>query len=323
MQPLISVIVPVYNVEPYLDQCVESIVNQTYKNLEIILVDDGSPDNCPAMCDKWAEIDSRIIVIHKENGGLSDARNAGLRIASGEYIGFVDSDDWVANDFFEKLYEPCKVYGCEISACDVEFTESRDVHTNKTEAAEYRIGSPEDALYDLIRGVGYRAVVWNKLYASHLLSNETFPVGKYHEDEFFTYRIISKAKVLSYTHISMYNYFQNSDGIMRSLSDKHVDALEAYIARLEFFKVHFPNIYIKDKISICKACIGFYNFAKQLPQSESRTAKQLVKYYRSIIKFKHNELSNYSIKDYMYIFATKYTMPIISAYFKQRNIKSQ
>ena len=101
--PKISVIVPVYKVEKYLDKCVESIVNQTYKNLEIILVDDGSPDNCPAMCDEWAEKDERIRVIHKENGGLADARNAGMDIATGDYIGFVDSDDWIEPNMYEVL----------------------------------------------------------------------------------------------------------------------------------------------------------------------------------------------------------------------------
>ena len=116
-QSLISVIVPVYKVEQYLDKCVESIVNQTYRNLEIILVDDGSPDNCPAMCDGWAKRDYRIKVIHKANGGLSDARNAGIAVASGEFIGFVDSDDWVAPFFYERLISILIDNDCDISAC--------------------------------------------------------------------------------------------------------------------------------------------------------------------------------------------------------------
>ena len=113
----ISVVVPVYNVEEYLDQCVESLVGQTYKNLEVILVDDGSPDNCPAMCDEWAERDNRIKVIHKENGGVSSARNAALDIASGDYIGFVDSDDWIEPDMYEILIKNAKKYDADISRC--------------------------------------------------------------------------------------------------------------------------------------------------------------------------------------------------------------
>ena len=113
---VISVIVPVYNVEKYLDKCVDSIVNQTYKNLEIILVDDGSPDNCPKMCDAWVEKDSRIKVIHKENGGVSSARNAGLKASCGEYIGFVDSDDFIQPDMFEQLLGAYDKESIELSA---------------------------------------------------------------------------------------------------------------------------------------------------------------------------------------------------------------
>ena len=108
MGELISVIIPIYNVEAYLDECIASVIAQTYSNLEIILVDDGSPDNCPQMCDEWAAKDSRIRVIHKENGGLSDARNAGIDIATGEYIAFVDSDDWIVPEMYEKMLAALK-----------------------------------------------------------------------------------------------------------------------------------------------------------------------------------------------------------------------
>lgn len=115
MDPMISVIVPIYNVEKYLARCVDSIVNQTYKNLEIILVDDGSPDRCPQVCDDYAEKDSRIKVVHKKNGGLSDARNAGMAVATGEYISFIDSDDWIETSMFELLLNNIFQYDCEIS----------------------------------------------------------------------------------------------------------------------------------------------------------------------------------------------------------------
>ena len=117
IMPKISVIIPVYGVELYLDKCIESVVNQTYRNLEIILVDDGSPDRCPTICDEWAELDNRNKVIHKKNGGLSDARNAGIRIASGELIGFVDSDDWISEGMYQLLYENMIENNSDISAC--------------------------------------------------------------------------------------------------------------------------------------------------------------------------------------------------------------
>ena len=116
---MISVIVPIYNVEKYVNKCVGSIVNQTYTNLEIILVDDGSPDRCPEICDEWAKKDSRIKVIHKKNGGLSDARNAGMKIASGDYIAFVDSDDWIAPEMYERLLMAIKNDNSDIAACAV------------------------------------------------------------------------------------------------------------------------------------------------------------------------------------------------------------
>ena len=117
--PLISVIVPIYNVEKYLDRCVDSIINQTYKNLEIILVDDGSPDNCPQMCDDYAKKDSRIKVVHKENGGLSDARNVGMEVATGEYVSFIDSDDYISLDFYETLLETIVDNDSDIVECGV------------------------------------------------------------------------------------------------------------------------------------------------------------------------------------------------------------
>ena len=119
MDSLISVIVPIYNVEKYLQKCVDSIINQTYKNLEIILVDDGSPDNCPKMCDDYAEKDSRIKVVHKENGGLSDARNVGMEVATGEYVSFIDSDDYISLDFYETLLETIVDNDSDVVECGV------------------------------------------------------------------------------------------------------------------------------------------------------------------------------------------------------------
>lgn len=157
--PLISVIVPVYKVEKYLDECIESIVNQTYRNLEIILVDDGSPDNCPQMCDDWAKKDERICVIHKENGGVSSARNAGLDVCKGEYIAFVDSDDWLEPDMYETMVRQIKdncLIVCEYTksnSTDADFVKelNETVYFKRTEFSELlsngRINSPVNKLY--------------------------------------------------------------------------------------------------------------------------------------------------------------------------------
>ena len=146
-QPLISVIVPIYKVEEYLDRCVESLINQTYKNLEIILVDDGSPDNCPQMCEAWAQKDSRIKVVHKENGGLSDARNAGFEVATGDIISFIDSDDWIEPEMFETMLSQMEKDDSDIVSCGVNWVEEngsviRTVTVSEDSVLEYDKGYP-------------------------------------------------------------------------------------------------------------------------------------------------------------------------------------
>ena len=162
--PLISVIVPIYNVEKYLDRCVDSIINQTYKNLEIILVDDGSPDNCPQMCDDYAKKDSRIKVVHKENGGLSDARNVGMEVATGEYVSFIDSDDYISLDFYETLLETIVDNDSDIVECGVvKFYEdnSFDKYSDDLKVTNY---DTVDGLEGLINENPFKQHVWNKLY---------------------------------------------------------------------------------------------------------------------------------------------------------------
>ena len=162
--PKISVIVPVYKVEAYLDKCVRSIMDQTYRNLEIILVDDGSPDDCPAMCDAWAEKDSRIRVIHKENGGLSDARNAGMAVATGEYIGFIDSDDYIAPDMYRLLLERMTADGSDIAACGVEMVFEDGTPPRMLTPTGSHVLDNGQAMEAIIREDLLKQPVWYKLY---------------------------------------------------------------------------------------------------------------------------------------------------------------
>lgn len=300
--PLISVIVPIYKVEEYLERSVESIVNQTYKNLEIILVDDGSPDNCPKMCDDWAKKDNRIKVIHKENGGLSDARNAGLKIAKGKYIAFVDSDDWVEKNYILYLYKAIFDNNADLSACDVrivpdgeEVTEvERIFHTSN-------VSSCEEALSQLIKGKRYRAVAWNKLYRREIVEYEYFEVGKLHEDEFYTYRIFDKCKRLIYVDIPLYNYRQRSGSIMAIQSIRHLDGLEASFRRLSFLKEKYPRLYKSDKITFCIGCIFSYSNACNGEYDDNDKAKIIIKKYRKRIRFSFKEFLEYSLKEKMYV----------------------
>ena len=300
---LISVIVPVYKVETYLDRCVQSIVNQTYPNLEIILVDDGSPDNCPAMCDTWAEKDSRIKVIHKENGGLSDARNAGMTIASGEWIAFVDSDDWIHTGFMENLLQAARKTESDIAACDVQIT-SGDASSPAEKEHSLRICGPEEAIGDILEGKGFRAVAWNKLYKRTLLLHERYPVGRHHEDEFFTYRILAKADRLVYLDMPMYYYFQRPGSIMNSFSIKRLDALDAYLERIEFLKATFPNLYTKEKASFCVACVSFYRDIPTKKNVDTILMKKRIKEFRKKVSFCAGELSSLTPKQRLYVWGS-------------------
>lgn len=300
--PLISVIVPIYKVEKYLDRCVESIVNQTYKNLEIILVDDGSPDNCPQMCDDWAKKDNRIKVIHKENGGLSDARNTGLKIAKGEYIAFVDSDDWIEKNYIQFLYKAILDNNADLSACDIRFVpDGEDVIEANEDYNSSNVYDCEEALSQLIKGEGFRAVAWNKLYRQNIVINDFFEVGKLHEDEFFTYRIFDKCQKLVYIDIPLYNYRQRSGSIMAVQSIRHLDSLEAGFRRLSFFKEKYPRLYKSDKITFCIGCIAGYANASNGEYDDNDKAKKTIKEYRKRIRFSFKEFLEYSLKERMYV----------------------
>lgn len=241
---LISVIVPIYNVEKYLLRCVDSIVNQTYKNLEIILVDDGSPDNCPKICDEFAYKDSRIKVIHKKNGGLSDARNAGMNIASGECIVFVDSDDYIDCDMVSKMYNVMMQDGSDVVSCGVKWVNENDTLIYASKADRDEILFQNDAMYEIIIDGKLKQHVWNKMYKTKLIRDILFEKGKYHEDVFWSYQVFGKAKKTSIIVDSFYCYVQRDNSIMGcGFSSKRLDVLEANYQRCEYVKKYFPEYY--------------------------------------------------------------------------------
>ena len=242
--PLISVIVPIYKVEKYLNRCIESIVNQTYSNLEIILVDDGSPDNCPQMCDEWAVKDSRIKVIHKENGGLSDARNSGMNLATGDVISFIDSDDWIDLKAFEVMLNVMQKKNSDIISGGVKWVNENGELLRKASVETYEILNTNDAMKELLHDGKLKQHVWNKLYRRKVIENIPFEKGKYHEDVFWSYQVIGQSKNISVIPDSFYNYFQRSDSIMgERYSLKRLDALDAMQLRCEYIKIHFPDLF--------------------------------------------------------------------------------
>lgn len=247
-QQKISVIVPVYKVEPFLDRCVQSIVNQSYSNLEIILVDDGSPDKCPTMCDAWAKKDSRIKVIHKENGGLSDARNVGMSIATGELVGFVDSDDWIAPNMYQHLYDLMVKDNSDIVACGIKMIWEDKTPSRILTKSGCCVLNKEEAMRAIIEESWLKQPVWNKLYKMALIRDIHFPVGKYHEDVFWSYQAIARAERVSVSDHVGYFYVQRSGSIMgEGYSLKRLDAVEAKYQMLEFIRRNYPTL-----VSVCE-----------------------------------------------------------------------
>ncbi|MGJ0706244.1 glycosyltransferase family 2 protein, partial [Enterococcus avium] len=178
----ISIIVPVYDVEKYLKKCVDSILNQTFKDFELILVDDGSPDNSGAICDQYAEKDSRVRVIHKENGGLSDARNAGIEVARGKYLGFVDSDDFVNEDMYKQLYTSIIENNADLSICGIFDLYEGKTPIKKTE--KKLLLNRNEAMIMIFHGNEISVHAYNKLYKKEIFESLRYPVGKYHEDSY-------------------------------------------------------------------------------------------------------------------------------------------
>ena len=239
---LVSVIVPIYNVEKYLRKCVDSILNQTYKNLEIILVDDGSPDNCGNICDEYALSDSRIRIIHKKNGGLSDARNAGLDIARGNYILFVDSDDYIDETMVEKLYEALEKEKAEMSLCSFVYVNEEGVpikEKNNGIPIKTEVLSGIEAIRHLgsQRGACY-TIACCKLYKAELFKTIRFPKGKYHEDEFVSHELFGQCSRVACIDDGLYYYVQRNDSIMGSsrleVSVKDFDETEGLLKRALF-----------------------------------------------------------------------------------------
>lgn len=298
---LISIIVPVYNVESYLPECLESIAKQTYKNLQIILVDDGSKDLSPIICDEWAKKDIRVKVIHKVNGGLSDARNEGLKNAVGEYVCFVDSDDILNPDFVKLLYDAIIQCNTPISACKIQCFFDGDIPNFEDVENQLRLLSAEEALEQILDGNGVSASACNKMYTADLLKGESFVYGKHHEDEFFTYRIIDRAEQIAYTNSALYYYRQRAGSIMTSFSIKRLDALEAFLERLMLLYNKYPNLYKKDKAAFCVACVSYYKYALAGACEQIDYVEKKIKQLRRKIKFSFTELLAYSFKSQIYI----------------------
>ena len=237
---LVSVVVPIYKVEKYLCRCVDSILQQTYKNLDIVLVNDGSPDKCGEICDLYASKDGRIKVIHKSNGGLSEARNAGTMAARGKYITYIDSDDYVSSDYIEYLYKGIIQYGADVSCCEYIRTKNDSVDfelASKEEKDLVFLGS--NALIAAYRdGYGILlTIAWGKMFKTATMCEHLFPVGRINEDDAVVYQVVFESQKVYLGTKCCYAYYVNSNGIMATkgsdFSEDYVLALEERISYFE------------------------------------------------------------------------------------------
>lgn len=288
MENLISVIVPVYNVEKYIDRCIESITNQSYENLEILLINDGSTDYSEEICRKWEKIDSRIKVFSKENGGLSDARNFGLDICTGDFIAFVDSDDFINKDMFKIMLNLSKETLSDIVQC--EFLKFKDENGIINKMEEYTI--KEFTNIEAIEN-HYKeelqistVVAWSKLYKRKLFNEIRFPKGKLHEDEFTTYKLLYKANKVVYTNQKLYYYRQTVNSIMnRRYNIKRLDLLEALRERLLFIdKINNESLYNIALINYYVILIFAYNSYKKYNSNDKSTLKRVRNESKKIFK---------------------------------------
>lgn len=327
MEKCVSVIVPIYKVEPYLRRAVDSIINQSYSNLEIILVDDGSPDGCGKICDEYGVKDPRVKVVHKENGGLSDARNAGLDAAGGEYIAFVDSDDYIAGDYVETLLDVLEKNQGDVAMCSYAVTSSPEYDGSIFEAKHdadkerktgqeksgsrkkcsgneesYRDGAVEVCnreellknLYDANhQDATYFIVAWNKLYKASLWEGIRFPKGKIHEDEATTYRIYHRAKKGVYLHKPLYGYFSAPESITRAQFNlKRLDWMDALDERIKFFEKEGEREQVLfAKRARADGAIHYYYPLKESLSAEKKQQKRLKVCVREELKEKNAKIS--------------------------------
>lgn len=264
MDDLITIVIPVYNVEKYLNRCISSVIKQTYDNLEIILSDDGSKDSSGSICDDFAKKDKRIKVLHFENKGLSEARNRGIRIAKGKYICFVDSDDWVDENYVLKMYYALRKTNSDIAECRYKRCSNETEIGNKNgNILEF----DNTSALSLLCNVDYdkHIVAWNKLYKTELFNDVLFPAGKLHEDEFTVHKLISKVNKFCIVNDELYFYFQNQASIMTSkISLRRLDSIDAFLERIEFFKSkNLSNLANKTSHLLFRLFCDFASFERE------------------------------------------------------------
>lgn len=286
---LISVIVPVYKVEKYLEKCIESIIKQTHTNLQIILVNDGSPDNCGKICDEYAKKDSRIEVIHKINGGLSDARNVGINRANGRYIGFVDSDDYVKEDMYEKLINLIKEYDADISICNLyDVIDGKEYVRNKDNGIhEY---SRIDILKEILLDKNIQSYAWNKLYKKELFDEIKYPIRKKYEDIGTTFYVFEKCNKIVVTSEPEYYYLKRSDSLVNNVTESTIlDYTEIIIQRYLYTKENIKELKKYNNYYLAKTLITAHNDIELLGSISEKMQEKYKELYNLVYNIMKND----------------------------------
>lgn len=315
MDPIISIIVPIYNVGKYLPKCIESILNQTFKNFELILVNDGSTDNSGVVCDDYAKKDTRIKIIHKSNGGVSSARNAGLYVAKGEYIGFVDPDDYIDKNMYEKLYRLCIDNNSDIAICRF----NREINgkiQNKESTEEIIELNNMEVMNELFKGNLYRFSLCNKLFSKKCFNDVLFPEERIHEDLSTTYKLFANSKKAVYINYCGYIYVRRENSILTSTyNEKRLQAFIAWDEIIEFIDKNYYEIIEQVIATFTYWCVdNILYILNQVNNSKKKNnylniiQKYTTKYY---IYIKRNNILSRSYKLRIRIFNINYKLFIL------------
>ena len=281
---LISLIIPVYKVEKYSEKCIQSVINQTYENLQIILVDDGSPDNCGKICDEYAKKDHRIEVIHKSNGGLSDARNKGLEIAKGEYIGFVDSDDYIEADMYEVLYNLLKQYNADVSICNF-YTVSQGKISIKNADNGINEYNRIEILKEILLDKNIQSYAWNKLYKKELFDEIKYPIRKKYEDIGTTFYLFEKCNKIVVTSEPEYYYLKRADSLVNNVTESTIlDYTEIIIQRYLYIKQNIKELRKYNNYYLAKTLITAHNDIENLENISEGMQQRYKKLYELVLE---------------------------------------
>ena len=311
---LISIIVPVYNVEKWLERCIQSLVDQSYQSLEIILIDDGSTDASSIICDEWSKKDRRIIVVHQEHRGVSAARNLGIDLAHGQFISFVDSDDWVDSRFIEILHQLMVDYQCDLAECGSRETlgEANPVSYEGTAKVHTKCEAMESHLKDTY----YTCVIWNKMYKREIITAR-FPEGKLHEDLFWVYQIIDQCTTLVHAAIPLYYHFHRSDSITGSTYtlSRIADLLEGGFMRCQFVTKKYPELADMVRIKYYLQSQWFVQYIKlrKIDHWEACISEILARIHSLGIKWLYKSSASLKEKLWIYLF---YFCPTFTCSFR-------